>query len=100
MSRRYRAIRFAGREIWPVLRRTVLTVVGVQLVLALSLTLVDSWRRRGKTPQPFSTLPPREVAVGDSLVTTYTHGQNLRDDMVAAIGSARRMVLFQTYIWK
>jgi cardiolipin synthase len=83
-----------------VVRRTLLTVLGVQLVLALSLTLVDSWRRRGKKPQPFSTLPPREVKIGDGLVTTYTYGQDLYDDMLAAIASARHLVLFETYIWK
>src|SRR3954470_23397952 len=91
---------FAGREIWPVVRRALLTVLGVQLVLALSLTLVDSWRRRGKKPQPFTTLPPQDVKIGDGTVTTYTFGQDLFDDMLAAIASARHMVLFETYIWK
>lgn len=42
MSRPSRAILAAGREIWPVLRRTLLTILGIQLVLAISLTLVDS----------------------------------------------------------
>jgi cardiolipin synthase len=100
VSKRGRAVRFAGREIWPVVRRTVLTIFGVQLVLALGLTLVDSWRRRGKKPQPFSTLPPQEVQIGDGAVTTYTFGQDLFDDMLAAIATARQMVLFETYIWK
>jgi cardiolipin synthase len=100
VSRRARAVRFAGREIWPVVRRTLLAIVGVQVVLALSLTLVDSWRRRGKKPQPFSTLAPRDVQIGDGVVTTYTFGQDLFDDMLAAIASARHMVLFETYIWK
>ena len=81
-------------------RRTLLTVFGIQLLLAISLTLVDSWRRRGKKPQPFATLPPREVQIGDGPVTTYTFGQDLFDDMLAAIASAQRMVLFETYIWK
>ena len=100
MSRRSSAVRFAGRRVWPVVRRTLLSILGVQVVLALSLTLVDSWRRRGKRPQPFTTLPPRDVKVGDGLVTTYTYGQDLYDDMLAAIASARHMVLFETYIWK
>lgn len=100
LSRRTRAVRFASREIWPLVRRTLLTIVGVQVVLALGLTLVDSWRRRGKKPQPFATLPPQEVRIGDGLVTTYTNGVHLYDDMLSAIGSAREMVLFETYIWK
>ena len=41
------------------LRRTLLTVVGAQLALALGMTLVDSYRRRGKRPKPFPVTPPR-----------------------------------------
>ncbi|MET3960191.1 cardiolipin synthase [Marmoricola sp. OAE513] len=90
----------AGRELWPVLRRTALTILGVQLVLAISLTLVDSWRRRGKKPQPFPTLPPQDVQIGTGTVTTYTYGADLYDDMLTAIEGARSQVLFETYIWK
>lgn len=100
MRRPSDAFAVAGREIWPVVRRTLLTVFGVQLVLAISLTLVDSWRRRGKRPQPFTTLPPQDVTIGAGTVTTYTYGQDLYDDMLAAINGAKQMVLFETYIWK
>ncbi len=93
-------MQFAGREIWPVVRRTLLAILGIQLVLAISLTLVDSWRRRGKKPQPFTTMPPQHVTIGDGTVTTYTFGSDLYDDMLAAIDGARHMVLFETYIWK
>jgi cardiolipin synthase A/B len=93
-------VQFAGREIWPVVRRTLLAILGIQLVLAISLTLVDSWRRRGKKPQPFTTMPPQHVTIGDGTVTTYTFGSDLYDDMLAAIDGARHMVLFETYIWK
>ncbi|MFL6159772.1 MAG: phospholipase D-like domain-containing protein [Marmoricola sp.] len=90
----------AGREVWPVVRRTLLTIFGIQLVLAFSLTLVDSWRRRGKKPQPFTTLPPQDVVIGDGTVTTYTYGTDLYEDMLTAIEGARSQVLFETYIWK
>ena len=33
-------------------------------------------------------------------MTTYTFGQDLYDDMLAAIEGAQRQVLFETYIWK
>ena len=46
-----------GHPLVQAARRVLLTVLGVQLVLAISLTLVDSWRRRGKKPQPFPTPP-------------------------------------------
>jgi cardiolipin synthase len=83
-----------------VIRRALLTIFGVQLALAVGLTLVDSYRRRGKKPKPFPTTPPRTVQIGSGTVTTYTFGTDLYDDMLAAIDGARRQILFETYIWK
>lgn len=82
------------------LRLTLLTVLGVQIATAAGLTLVDSYRRRGKKPHPFPTGPPATVEIGDSVVTTYTYGQDLYTDMLAAIESARHQILLETYIWK
>lgn len=81
-------------------RRLVLGLVGAQFAIAIGLTLVDSYRRRGKKPKPFPTSPPREVQVGESRVTTYTFGQDLYDSMLAAIAGAEQQILFETYIWK
>ncbi|MCW2795907.1 MAG: phospholipase [Nocardioides sp.] len=83
-----------------VLRRTLLTVVGIQLAVAIGMSLVDSYRRRGKKPKPFPVTPPRTVPIGDGTVTTYTFGRDLYDDMLAAIDGAKRQILFETYIWK
>ena len=83
-----------------VVRRALLGVFGFQVLLALVLTLVDSYRRRGRKPGPFPTTPPAEIPIGDSRVTAYTYGQDLYDDMLAAIESAERLILFETYIWK
>jgi cardiolipin synthase A/B len=83
-----------------VLRRTLMTVVGVQLALAIGMSLVDSYRRRGKKPKPFPITPPREVLVGDGALTPYTYGRDLYDAMLAAIDGAQRQILFETYIWK
>lgn len=82
------------------LRRTLLSVFGVPLVIAIAMSLVDSYRRRGKHPKPFPTTPPRTVDIGDGAVTTYTYGQDLYEDMLAAIEGAERQILFETYIWK
>ena len=81
-------------------RRALLSVLGLQVLLALVLTLVDSYRRRGKKPRPFPTTPPAEVTIGDGTVRTYTFGQDLYDDMLAAIDSAEQRILFESYIWK
>jgi cardiolipin synthase len=82
------------------LRRTALAVFGIQLALAIGMSLVDSYRRRGKKPKPFPVTPPRTVPIGDGTVTTYTFGRDLFDDMLAAIEGATHQILFETYIWK
>lgn len=82
------------------LRRTLLTLFGLQVTLAVIMSVVDSYRRRGKKPHAFPTTPPGRVEIGDSTVTTYTFGRDLYDDMIAAIEGAQRQVLFETYIWK
>jgi cardiolipin synthase A/B len=65
------------------------------------MTLVDSYRRRGKRRAvAFPTAPPETVPVGQGEVTTYTYGDDLYADMLAAIDGAQRQVLFETYIWK
>ena len=82
------------------LRRTLLAVVGVQVALAIGMTVVDSYRRRGKRAKPFPVTEPREVKVGDGTLTTYTYGRDLYDAMLEAIEKAQRQILFETYIWK
>jgi cardiolipin synthase len=84
-----------------VVRRTVVGIVAAPFVLAIGMTLVDSYRRRGKhRAVSFPTEPPDTVTVGDGEVTTYTFGNDLYDDMLAAIEGAQRQVLLETYIWK
>ncbi|MGH3413012.1 MAG: phospholipase D-like domain-containing protein [Marmoricola sp.] len=83
-----------------VVRRVLLAVLGVQLAVAAGLTLVDSYRRRGKKPKPFPTRPPMETEVGSGTVTTYTFGSDLYADMLTAIAGARKQVLLESYIWK
>ena len=65
-----------------------------------ALTLVDSYRRRGKKPKPFPTTPPTEVTIGEGTVKSYTFGADLYEDMLAAIAGAQHQVLLESYIWK
>jgi cardiolipin synthase len=81
-------------------RRTLAVVFGVPIALGVGMSLVDSYRRRGKRPKPFPTTPPSSVEVGAGTITTYTFGKDLYDDMLAAIDGAQRQILFETYIWK
>ncbi len=82
------------------LRRTLLTILGIQVAVAVAMSLVDSYRRRGKKPVAFPTTAPITVEVGDGTVTTYTFGRDLYDDMISAIEGAQKQILFETYIWK
>ena len=93
----WRPSRGAG-PLGTLVKRALLTLFGVQMLVALTLTLVDSYRRRGKKPQEFPTTPPGEVSIGDGTVTTYTFGNDLYDDMLAAIEGAQQQILFETYI--
>ena len=89
-----------GSRAWVVTRRALMAFFGVPTVVAIALTLVDSYRRRGKKPEPFPTTDPNTVAIGEGSVTTYTFGQHLYDDMLEAIRGAEHQILFETYIWK
>jgi len=89
-----------GARLPRLLRRILLTVLGIQVGLAVTMSLVDSYRRRGKRPKPFPTREPETIELGDGEVTTYTYGRDLYEDMIAAIDGAQRQILFETYIWK
>lgn len=82
------------------LRRSLLVALGVPVGLAVVMSLVDSYRRRGKKPAPFPKTSPRTVELGRGRITTYTSGSDLFADMLAAVEGAKRQVLFETYIWK
>ena len=78
-----------------------MVVFGVPMALGIAMSLVDSYRRRGKKPKPFPTTPPqRRSRSATATITTYTFGSDLYADMLAAIEGAQRQILFETYIWK
>jgi cardiolipin synthase A/B len=89
-----------GGPLWTWVRRTLLIFFGVPVSLAVVMTLVDAYRSRGRRPKPFPAMRPRTTTVGEGEITTYTFGQDLFDDMIAAIEGAQRQILFETYIWK
>ncbi|WP_240771374.1 phospholipase D-like domain-containing protein [Nocardioides sp. GY 10113] len=81
-------------------RRTLLAFFGIPMLVAIAMSLVDSYRRRGKRPKPFPVYGPGSAAIGEGEVTAYTFGKDLYDAMLAAIDGAERQILFETYIWK
>ena len=83
------------------LRRVALAVVAAQAVTVGALIAVDSWRKRMRPRE--ATFPRTEAAdlpLGESIVTVYTYGTVLYEDMLAAIEGARERVLFESFIVK
>jgi cardiolipin synthase len=96
------AVRATGNDrLVTVLRRVIVAVTVAPFAMAIAMTLVDSYRRRGKKRAvTFPTDKPTTVSVGDGEVTTYTFGADLYDDMIEAIDGARKQILFESFIWK
>lgn len=75
--------------------------VATPLTLATVMTGVDALRKQ-RTPSS-AAAPAREpvpAAVDGNTLTTYTYGEYLYRDMIAAIDAAQEYVYLVTYIWK
>ncbi len=90
--------------VWGTLRtaaRVGLTSLAIsQVATVAGLLVVDRRRKRHRGHIPFPSAAPREMEAGDALVTVYTKGRDLYNDMIAAIDAAEHRVLLETYIWK
>ena len=86
-----------------IVRRGFLTMVVLQVVTIGTLMIVTKVRKiiRGRAATPFPVTPPRPIPIGSlGMVTTFTYGADLYDDMLAAIDAAQDRILFETYIIK
>lgn len=84
-----------------ILLRAGIVSVATPVTLAAVLTGVDRLRKSrtpGPAAAPATTQVPTEVD-GNTL-TTYTYGEYLYRDMIAAIDAAQDYVYLVTYIWK
>ena len=84
-------------------RQGVLGVLVAQVAAVVSLMGADRLRRllRGRRIPDLEPAQPVSHAIADgSVATTYTYGAVLFDDMLAAIASAKRRILLETYIIK
>ncbi len=86
------------RLVWTVVRYW-LAAVGI-VVAVLTVTTKIRKLNRASRGDGFPSVPPMAVPVGESTITTYTYGDDLYDDMLAAIAGARERVLFETFIIK
>ncbi|USQ77164.1 phospholipase D-like domain-containing protein [Ornithinimicrobium cryptoxanthini] len=101
MSRRRSAIRRRARRARRVIIATGVASVATPISLAIALTGVDALRKR-RTPDEHSVPPdePLGADVDGNDLTTYTYGEHLFEDMLAAIDAATDFVYLVTYIWK
>jgi cardiolipin synthase len=81
-------------------RRSLLAMFGLQLVVILVISVIDSLRKRHRLAPTFPVTPPTSTPVGDDRVTSYTYGEHVYADMLNAIRGAREEILFESFIWK
>jgi cardiolipin synthase len=72
----------------------------VQAITIGTLLVIDNYRKRGRRHKEFPTRTSPEISAADSTLRVYTYGQDVYDDMLAAIEGAHDRVYFETYIWK
>ena len=71
-----------------------------QIAVAVGITAADAVRKRRDTEHEAPADDPLEATVRGNEVTTYTYGQDLYEDMLAAIDAAQDYVYLASYIWK
>lgn len=85
------------------LKRGLIGMLYAQIAVIVSLMTTSAIRKRlrGNHAKPFPVTPPTTTAIGvDNTATTFTYGEDLFADMLAAIGAAKHRILFETFIWK
>lgn len=85
------------------LRRLLLGALLLPLTAALSLTAATAIRKRlrAKGTPPLPRIEAEHFTIGgENEVQVYVSGEALFDDMLAAIGGAKRRILLESYIIK
>ncbi len=87
------------RVAWTIVKGWLVAVAGI--IVALTVTSKVRKLTRAHRGDGFPRTPPTEVPVsGSTVITTYTYGADLYDDMLAAIAGAKERILFETFIIK
>lgn len=88
-------------RLWRGLKTGLAVTAALQVAAVALVTTVDERRKRREPPTgEFPHFDPKQAAVDNTEITTYTFGHDLYDDMLKAIDSAKETVFFETYIWK
>ncbi|WP_116246112.1 phosphatidylserine/phosphatidylglycerophosphate/cardiolipin synthase family protein [Nocardiopsis sp. FIRDI 009] len=76
-------------------------ILATQVAVAATIIGVNQWRRRVRQHRArFPRTAPVELPVGETTATVYTYGEDVYEDMLAAIRGARRRILFESFIFK
>ncbi len=81
--------------------RSILAFLGTQGAVIAGLAVMDAVKKRGRTKRHGFPHPGVfESTVAASPLTIFTSGQDLYEQMLAAIDGAKHEVLLETFIWK
>lgn len=92
----------SDRSRWSWVKTGVVALIAAQATAIAAIHTIDRMRR-ARVPggfQGFPTLPPADTQVADNIVRSYTEGTSLYEDMLQAINSAQRTIMFESYIWR
>ncbi|GLU50049.1 phospholipase D-like domain-containing protein [Nocardiopsis ansamitocini] len=84
-----------------IVKRALLGLFAAQITVIAGLIGIDSWRKRFRPQRGgFPRTKPKSLPVGETVATTYTYGEDVYNDMLAAIRGAQRRILFESFIIK
>lgn len=95
------APRWAGRR--PLLRLIAAlsaTLLSLQAIIIVVLTIVDRQRRRRSSAVEFPHTELPEIAQDGNALQIYTYGRDVYGAMLDAIDAATDSIYLETYIWK
>ncbi|HEY7779673.1 MAG TPA: phospholipase D-like domain-containing protein [Ktedonobacterales bacterium] len=85
---------------WRLALEILAALLTVQAVVLAVLSALAAQRKRRSPERGFPYLEPSEIAVEGNALQLYSYGQDLYDDMIAAIDGARETVFMNSFIWK
>lgn len=80
--------------------RSLLGLLGLQILVIAVLVTIDAWRKRYHSQGFLPHTNPPPLKIGRSRVQLYTYGEDLYAAMLEAIRQARERIFLETFIWK
>lgn len=71
-----------------------------QFLVITVLSVMSELRKRRASPVQFPRLPTIKGEIGDDSLKLYTYGEDLYNDMLRAIESAKQHIYLESFIWK